>query len=40
MSIFFANCTHLLTRTQDKKLENMFLVKIANKGTILIDFEG
>ena len=35
MSIFFANCTHLLTRTQEKKFEDVFLVKIANKGTTL-----
>ena len=31
----FANCTHLLTRTQEKKSEEMFLVKIENKGFTL-----
>ena len=36
MQIFFANCTHLLTRTQDKKFEDVFLAKIANTGTLLI----
>ena len=30
---FFRNCTHILTRTQRKKFENVFFVKIANKGT-------
>ena len=33
---FFRNCTHILTRTQGKKIEDMFLVKIASKGTSLI----
>ena len=28
---FFKNCTHILTRTQEKKFEDMFLVKIASK---------
>ena len=32
---FFANCTHLLTRTQEKKFEGVFLVKMALKQTIL-----
>ena len=32
---FFRNRTHILTRTQGKKFEDMFLVKIANKGTSL-----
>ena len=32
---FFRNCTHILTRTQGKKFEDMFLVKIANKETSL-----
>ena len=32
---FFRNCTHILTRTQGKKFEDMFLVKIASKGTSL-----
>ena len=27
MQIFLANCTHLLTRTQKKKFEDVFLVK-------------
>ena len=31
---FFRNCTHILTRTQAKKFEDMFLVKIASKGTL------
>ena len=35
MQFFFRNCTHILTRTQGKKFEDMFLVKIANKGTSL-----
>ena len=35
MQFFFKNCTHILTRTQGKKFEDMFLVKIANKGTSL-----
>ena len=35
MQIFFRNHTHILTRTQGKKLEDMFLVKIASKGTSL-----
>ena len=33
MRIFFGNCTHLLTRIQQKKF--VFLFKIANKGTTL-----
>ena len=32
---FFRNCTHILTRTQGETFENMFLVKIASKGTSL-----
>ena len=35
MQFFFSNCTHILTRTQGKKFEDMFLVKIASKGTSL-----
>ena len=35
MQLFFRNCTHILTRTQGKKFEDMFLVKIASKGTSL-----
>ena len=35
MQVFFRNCTHILTRTQGKKFEDMFLVKIASKGTSL-----
>ena len=31
-SFFFRNCTHILTRTQGRKFEDMFLVKIASKG--------
>ena len=26
---FFGNCTHLLTRTQEKKFENVFLLNTA-----------
>ena len=29
-------CAHILTRTQGNKFDNMFLVKIASKGTSLI----
>ena len=36
MQFVFRNCTHILTRTQGKKFEDMFLVKIASKGTSLI----
>ena len=36
LQFFFINCTHLLTRTQGEKFEDMFLVKIASKGTSLI----
>ena len=32
---FFRNCTHMLTRTQEKQFEDMFLVKTASKGTSL-----
>ena len=35
MQFFFRNCTYTLTRTQRKKFEDMFLVKIASKGTSL-----
>ena len=31
MQLFFRNCTHILTRTQGKKLDDMFLVKIKLK---------
>ena len=31
---FFTSCTHLLTRSQEKKFDE-FLVKIANKGNTL-----
>ena len=34
-SFFFRNCTHILTRTQREKFEDMFLVKIASKETSL-----
>ena len=37
-NFFFKNCTHILTRTYGDKFEDMFLVKIANKGTSLICF--
>ena len=32
---FFRNCAHILTRAKGKKFEDMFLVKIASKGTSL-----
>ena len=32
---FFKNCTHILTRTQRKKFEDIFLVRIASKGNLL-----
>ena len=35
-AVFFRNCTHILTRTQAKKFEEMFLVKIASKGASLM----
>ena len=35
MQYFSRNCTYILTRTRGKKFENMFLVKIASKGTSL-----
>ena len=35
MQFFFVNCTHMLTRTQGKKFEVMFLVKIVSQGTSL-----
>ena len=35
MQFSFRNCTHISTRTQGKKFEDMFLVKIAIKGTSL-----
>ena len=35
MQFFFRNCTHILTRTQGQKFEDMFLVKIASKETFL-----
>ena len=35
MQFFLRNCTHILTRTQGEKVEDMFLVKIASKGTSL-----
>ena len=36
-SSFSRNCTHILTRTQVEKFEDMFLVKIASKITSLND---
>ena len=38
MQFFFKNCTHILTRTEGIKFEDMFLVKIASKGTSLRAF--
>ena len=35
VTVFFRSCTHILTRTQGKKFEDMFLVKIASQGTSL-----
>ena len=35
MEFFFRNCTHILTRTQGKKFEDMFLIKVTSKGTSL-----
>ena len=35
MQLFPWNCIYLLTRTQGKEFEDMFLVKIASKGTSL-----
>ena len=35
MQFVFRTCTHILTRIQGEKFENMFLVKIASKGTSL-----
>ena len=32
---FFRNRAHILTRTQGKKFQDMFLIKIASKGTSL-----
>ena len=39
MQFFFRDCTHILTRTQAKKFEDTFLVKIASKGTSLNQFK-
>ena len=36
MQFFFRNCTHILTRTQGTTFEDMFLIKIASKGTSLM----
>ena len=35
MQFFFRNRTHILTRTQREKFEDMFLLKKASKGTSL-----
>ena len=35
MQFCFKNFTHVLKRTQLRKVEDLFLVKIANKGTSL-----
>ena len=42
MQFFFRNCTHILTKTQGKKFEGMFLVKITSQGTSLkrVDVKG
>ena len=37
MQFFFGNCSHILTRTQEEKFEDLFLVKIASKGTSVRD---
>ena len=34
---FLSGTTHILTRTQGEKFEDMFLIKIASKGTSLIE---
>ena len=38
MQTFFVNCTYLLAKAQEKKFDDVFLVKIANEGTTLIIF--
>ena len=35
----FRDCSHMLKITQGKKFEDMFLVKIADKGTLLINWQ-
>ena len=35
MPTVFASCTHLLARPQEKTFEDVFLVKIENKGSAL-----
>ena len=35
MQFFFRNCTHILTRTQAKKFEGMFLVRKGSKETLI-----
>ena len=35
MQIFLAICTHLLARTQEKTFEDVFLVRIASKRTVI-----
>ena len=37
MQFFSRNCTHILTRTQGKKFEYMFFVKIVSNGASLRD---
>ena len=39
MQFFFRNCTHILTKTKGKKFQDMFLVRIASKGTSLSHME-
>ena len=35
MQVFFRICTRILTRAQGKMFEDLFLVKIANKASLL-----
>ena len=37
MQIFFANCTDLLIRAQEKETDDLFLVRIAFMRTLLIE---
>ena len=38
MQVFFTICTHLLTTTQEKKFEDVFLVSRASRQTTLSDY--
>ena len=40
MQLFFRNCTYILTKTQEERFEDMFLVKIASKRSSLRAFIG